>query len=58
MEAGTQETGCNFKEHTGETCRKLTETGSLMCPYHNLLVEHRQKEKEKREATAKKRGRR
>lgn len=55
MEAGTAEKGCIFVEYGGQTCRKLTEAGTLMCPHHNLLVEWREQEKAKREAELKKR---
>ena len=52
METGTPETGCIFKE-LGVECRKLTESGTLMCPHHNLLMAHREQEKEKRREQAK-----
>jgi hypothetical protein len=55
MEAGTTQTGCIFTEPGGIACRKLTETGSTMCPHHNLLMAHREDVKAKREAQPKKR---
>lgn len=55
METRATEKGCIFVEYGGQTCRKLVETGTLMCPHHNLLTEHREQEKVKREAEAKKR---
>ena len=57
METGTTETGCVFHEPGGGTCHKLIETGTRMCPYHNLVTEHREQEKAKRESEARKRGR-
>jgi hypothetical protein len=49
MEAGATETGCIFREH-GHECRKLTESGTLMCPHHNLLTKHREEEREKKKS--------
>ena len=48
MEARASETGCIFQEH-GVVCRKLTASGSNMCPHHILLTEHREQEKAKKE---------
>jgi hypothetical protein len=47
MEARATETGCIFREH-GHECRKLTESGTLMCPHHNLLAKYREQEAEKK----------
>ena len=49
MAAGATETGCIFQEHGGPACRKVTASGSNMCPHHNLLTEHREQEKAKKE---------
>ena len=51
METRAEETGCLFTEH-GQQCHKLIESGTLMCPHHNLLTAHREQQKEERRKKA------
>jgi len=47
MATREEEIGCIFKDHGSDsTCRKLIEPGTTMCPYHNLVTEHRRKQEQ------------